>query len=323
MTPGVFAQTRPAELPPVPESSPTIIGRVNVKGFRFEGNRAISSARLAEVAQAAMRQFTDRRLTLEQLEQLCNAVTAEYVRQHYVNSGAVLPDQSVADGIVTIRIIEGRLGRITFGPALDSDHSDQAASPLRLNDSYIRTRLELARSDPLNTDRIERILERLRHDPNIQQVNGQLRPSPISNDGADLDVLIREAPRLDLTLVFSNRRPPPIGPETLEAYGDVHNVTGFGDTFSFRYDIANGDWNSFDFAGDDDFSLAYTLPIAPDDTTLTVSYERSDDPVIEAAFQSLGLSSKLNDYELTLDHPLRQTNSEKWDLPLDALPRGR
>ena len=37
-----------------------------------------------------------------------------YINQGYINSGATLPDQDIANGLITFRIVEGRLSEIKF-----------------------------------------------------------------------------------------------------------------------------------------------------------------------------------------------------------------
>src|SRR5882724_10829694 len=88
--------------PPVQLSRAT---RVFVREFRFEGNTVFSSADLGKVVAS----YTGRELGFEDLEDARRAVTLHYTQHGYINSGAVLPDQRVADGVVVMRIIEGRL----------------------------------------------------------------------------------------------------------------------------------------------------------------------------------------------------------------------
>ena len=63
----------------------------------------------------------------DEIEQARRAITLHYVRNGYINSGAVIPDQNPADGIILIRIIEGELTEIDL-------HGNKW-----LRDSYIRS----------------------------------------------------------------------------------------------------------------------------------------------------------------------------------------
>jgi hemolysin activation/secretion protein len=114
---GADATAAPA-LPPLPppatgaQAPLSEVNSVVVKGFRFRGNTAISDRDLDAVARAVLDQRKDHRLTVEDLESIRNALTLRYVNAGFINSGAVLPDQTIGDGIVTFQIIEGRLSAI-------------------------------------------------------------------------------------------------------------------------------------------------------------------------------------------------------------------
>jgi hemolysin activation/secretion protein len=53
-----------------------------------------------------------RELTTEDLEALWLVLTRLYINAGYITSGAVIPDQTVRDGVITIQIIEGELSAI-------------------------------------------------------------------------------------------------------------------------------------------------------------------------------------------------------------------
>jgi hemolysin activation/secretion protein len=51
-------------------------------------------------------------LRFSDLEQLRVELTRAYTDEGYINSGALLPDQQVADGVITYQIVEGSLDSI-------------------------------------------------------------------------------------------------------------------------------------------------------------------------------------------------------------------
>jgi len=55
--------------------------------------------------------YTNREITSEELEDARRAVTVYYISHGYINSGAVIPDQTPDNGVITIRIVEGALSR--------------------------------------------------------------------------------------------------------------------------------------------------------------------------------------------------------------------
>ena len=53
--------------------------------------------------------YLGRAIITEELLDLRDALTARYFEAGYVNSGALIPDQEVRDGVIGIQIVEGRL----------------------------------------------------------------------------------------------------------------------------------------------------------------------------------------------------------------------
>src|SRR6185436_18056291 len=82
--------------------------RVFVRDIQVTGNSVFSDAEIAEVTAP----FTNRILLTEDLERLRLALTLLYVNKGYLTSGAIIPDQDVVSGVITVQIIEGKLTRI-------------------------------------------------------------------------------------------------------------------------------------------------------------------------------------------------------------------
>jgi filamentous hemagglutinin family protein len=81
---------------------------VAVRAVRVVGNTALPEAILEEV----VRPFVGREIDYEDLQALRDALTAAYVARGYATSGAVIPEQSLADGELEVWIVEGRVAEI-------------------------------------------------------------------------------------------------------------------------------------------------------------------------------------------------------------------
>ena len=84
--------------------------------YRSEMERAIA-AWVRGVAALA----DGREVSAADLETLRDRLTLAYVQRGYVNSGVVLPDQAIDDGLVTFQAVEGRLSEIIVTAVLDKD----------------------------------------------------------------------------------------------------------------------------------------------------------------------------------------------------------
>lgn len=80
-----------------------------VKGFSFSGNTVISQAELEALTQPSV----GRSLTLSGLEEVAASVAALYQQKGYTLATTYVPQQQIRFGVVTIAILEGRVGEIS------------------------------------------------------------------------------------------------------------------------------------------------------------------------------------------------------------------
>lgn len=105
-------QTKPPKLglppiTPLPGDNQNLSAtlKVFVNHIELTGN----SVFLREEFDGITRGYENRIITSNELQELRRKLTQFYVEKGYVNSGAVIPDQKVNDGIIRIHIIEGSL----------------------------------------------------------------------------------------------------------------------------------------------------------------------------------------------------------------------
>jgi hemolysin activation/secretion protein len=142
---------RPAPALPL-EASPTQAGepplstreRVFVRRFDLTGNTVFTIEELAAVTAP----YENRTLTAEELQEARRQLTLYYVERGYLNSGAVIPDQRVEEGVVRIQIIEGRLSEV------------DVTGNTHLRADYVRDRLRPEPDAPLN---VQELRERLQN----------------------------------------------------------------------------------------------------------------------------------------------------------------
>jgi len=263
---------RPApqiELPPlelVPGESRALPGlRVTVNEFRFVGNTAFSSVELASVAAP----YRGREIGSDDLEALRIALTRHYIERGFINSGALLPDQEVTQGVITFQIVEGRLTGIEV-------HGSR-----RLRESYVRDRVALAAGPPMNVYAIRDRLFLLQQDPRIQRLDAALLPGTRPGE-ATLRVDVDEAPSRRAYFTLNNHRPPSVGAEQAEIELLDYNLLGFGDSLALRGGVTQGS---------NDVDLTYAIPFNARDTALQFRYAKTNSTVVEAPFEQLDVKN--------------------------------
>lgn len=280
----------PPVRPPMPADPLSAQQRVFVRGFVFEGNQVFSDEELATITAP----YENRVITSGELQELRDKLTIYYIRRGYINSGVVIPDQQVVEGIIALRIVEGVLTDI------------EISGNERLRSSYVEDRLRLDAGPPLNINDLQLRFQLLQQNPLIERINGELIPGVISGE-AELGVSLEEANPFKFSAEINNHRPPSVDAEQLVLEGRHINLTGRGDTLLTSVGITGGL---------NDYYAAYTLPITSRDTRLSVDFEYIDSDVEEDPFDAIDIESKSRTFGLRINHPLRRTLSSELSLGL-------
>lgn len=283
-------------LPPVetlpelqPKRAPGV--RVKVKSIRVEGSTVLSQEELSKITAP----YENRELSTQDLEQLRLKLTQTYINKGYVNSGAVIPDQSIDDGQLTYRIIEGKLTDI---------HIEGTTYFLPF---YFRQRIEQSAGPPLNIRPLKERLELLLQDTRIQRLNSELKPG-LKPGEATLDVRVEEASPFKAWAEFNNYQAPTIGAERGLGTIAVDNPFGVGDHFAFTYGQSEGLKPLLD--------TTYVAPFTPQDTTLGFRYRLNDFRVVTSPFDDLNIETKAEIYTLTLRQPVYRSLTDEVTLSL-------
>ncbi|NEQ44741.1 MAG: ShlB/FhaC/HecB family hemolysin secretion/activation protein [Leptolyngbya sp. SIOISBB] len=179
----------PDNLFPLPGSA---IETVNVLQFDLEGNTVFTDEQIADI----LNPFLNRPITFLELLEARDAVTQLYIDAGYITSGALIPaDQIVDAGIVTIRVLEGRLADIKI------------EGTQRLNPDYISSRLALSSGPPVNIDDVLQSLQLLQLNPLISSISAELVATPKPGENS-LVVRVQEAETFALNVQLNNYENP-------------------------------------------------------------------------------------------------------------------
>ena len=279
-----------------PEALPEKVpGTITVQKFEVVGSTVFSPERLAKV----LAPFTQKPISFAQLFQARSAVTQLYIDEGYITSGAYIPPQKLSGGIIKIQVVEGRLEDI------------QVNGTKRLNPNYVRSRIAVATSQPLNRNRLLEALQLLQLNPLIQNLSAELSAGSRLGESL-LQIEVTEAKSYSMQLVADNGRVPSVGSFRRRLQLNEANFLGQGDGISFAYTNTDGS-NALD--------ASYALPLNPRNGTLSFSYGTTSSNVIEPPFDRIDINSDSRYYELTLRQPISQTPTEEFTLGLTAARR--
>ncbi|MBF56458.1 ShlB/FhaC/HecB family hemolysin secretion/activation protein [Halomonas sp. FeN2] len=251
-------ETRPLSLPPEPPTdTPTLTSpdvteqdaggqTVDIQGFRFTGNSAFSDEQLA----AVLENLHSRPLTLGQLQQAADRITAWYRQHDWLLARAILPPQEIDDGYLTIQIVEGKYDRVQL--------NNQSNLPDRLLRNATRG---LNAGDGVRAGTLENALMSLDALP-ASQVNSRLSRGDAAGTTA-LDIDVGNQPPLSGHLALDNYGNTYNGEYRLSGGINVANPLGLGDSLQLQALVSDGDQHFL--------NTQYELPVGPWNTRVGVS----------------------------------------------------
>jgi hemolysin activation/secretion protein len=192
---------------------------IDVKGFKVTGITLITE----QHAQEVLKPYAGRQLTVTQIKEAANAVTLLYQDIGRV-AQATLPPQNVTDGIIEIKMIEGRMGDVII--------ERLEASPGKLKSDIIQNFLYAnnPKGDLLSIPGLERSLSLLNELPGTM-VEGQL--SEGSEPGtSNITINSAETPLFTGRVDAANYGSPSTGAAQAIASLNLNNLAGIGDLLS-------------------------------------------------------------------------------------------
>lgn len=82
---------------------------IDLKAVEFKGNTLLPDRELMKLTVP----YLYRKVTMREIRELCIAIQKLYVKQGYFLARAFPPAQKVQDGVLTLQIVEGSLGKVT------------------------------------------------------------------------------------------------------------------------------------------------------------------------------------------------------------------
>ena len=261
-------------LPATPEprqAAPTVQGAsVLVQGFVFAGNTLLSS----EVLQAALAPFLNRNLDFAQLEAATQAVSARY-KQAGWRVLAYLPRQEVEQGVVTVQVIESRLGQRIF----------EGAPSERVRQAQIQSILDaqIQAGEPLNQNRLDRGILLINQLSGVS-VTSALKEGELAQT-TDLVLQLSDKPFLAGEISADNTGATSTGLYRVSANAELRSLAGVGDLLSTN--MAHTEGSNYG-------RLAYGVPVGHDGWRVGASVSRLQYKLISAdlaALRAIGSSS--------------------------------
>ncbi len=275
--------TTPVPPPPPPEPAPPLRQgpRFVLRNVEVAGNTVLDEASIRGVVDP----YLGKLVTTADLEEIRRQFTLLYIDRGYLNSGAIIPDQNVANGVVTFRFVEGRVTDIEVS---GTEHFDP---------EYFRSRLTRGIEPPFNVENLGREQQILLQSPLVKRLNLELLPG-LEPGEARLHADVLEANRYSLSAQIADDQSPTVGAVRGQLQGSFANILGFGDILAAQYGRSQGLNDGY---------VGYSLPIASDDTRVSVRYDKNGVVVITPELSPLNVTSSFSSIGVGLSRPMYRT----------------
>lgn len=259
-----------------------------MRRITLEGNTAIDQASIDAAAAA----YIGKKVSIADIEELRRQLTLLYINRGYLNSGVTIPDQNVENGVVVFRAVEGRVTGI------------EVSGTKSFDPDYLRARLERGLTVPFNVADMEEEQQILLQDPLVRRLNIELLPGLVPGEArAHADVL--EASPYAAVMQIANNQSPTVGEIRGQMQGTAANILGFGDILSAQYGRSQGI---------NDGAIGYSVPIASDDTRISLHYDINGTLVVAPTLSPLHVTSNYTSLALGVSRPFYRTAEQNLTL---------
>lgn len=276
-----------------------------IRLIRITGNNALNQEQLYPVIKKFEGQYFSKNDWENQADEIAKAINQFYQEKGYIAAAESEGNDNINDGIINIKVTESRIANI------------EVQGTVKLQ-SYILSRLKIAKGEPVNAIKIEERLRLLSQDPLFKEVKGNLSYN-LQNQDPDkiLVITVKEKPRLTSGMTVDNHAPESIGSEKMTVSLNYSNLLGIGDNIFANYTRTfTGGINLLD--------LSYQLPINAINGKLVLRTVLNFTKITQSPFDELNIRGEKQIYEVYYVQPVIKNSQEELALSVAfSLDNGR
>ena len=279
--PDALDEPAPPETPVRPDPGPEF----ELRGVSFNESEFLNAEELAALAEP----YVGRQVRFAELDQLVADVNAAYQRRGLFTARAVLPPQRIVDGVVSILLVEGRLGKLVVS---DNDYT---------REEFIRRRIPLEAGEVLDGPALRDALDRFNTDSELA-LRASMRAGAEFGE-TDVIILVAEPPRHRATVFLDNAGVESTGEYRLGAQWGISGLRGASDQLGVHLLVSEGSVST---------RTDYSTMLASTGGILHVGGHANWIRIIDGPFEELGIRGDSYGTEIGYSHPLAWRPA--WDL---------
>jgi hemolysin activation/secretion protein len=274
---------------PTPEAM-----RFVINDIRFTKSEILSEEELEGVA----RDFRGRELGLDDLKQIAARVNEIYRLKGIITAQALVPPQNISPGVATIRLVEGRLGKVQ----VKGNSSTEA--------SYIVDRLGMKPGALMDLESLKKALIRF-NKTNDAQLRCELAPGQTFGT-TDIIVIVNEPQRDNLQVTYDSLGSPSTGRNRASLSFLNRSLSGLRDDYNFAITRAAGQYS---------LKGTYGFPLNAEGGHVDLDYDIDRTNIIDGSLTSLNIKGEAITREATLRQPIIIDAATKVEIVLGAKQR--
>lgn len=269
------------------------IALLPIRSIQIKGNTVFSEDKFNSIVQEVEGKDFTQQEYIQTIQNITDKINALYQKDGYI--AAAKPSENDPNrGIIQINITESYLKNI------------RVEGTQRLK-SYVLNRLQLSKTEIINTAKIEDKLRLLKEDSLFTDVIATIKP--LNNHEKELVVTVKEAPTVAANVSVDNFSPATVGSERVNVGLNYRNLTGLGDEFSANSTISNTGGNKL-------FAVGYQVPLNAMNGSLQLSATFNSTKVTQSPFDVLNIQGEKQIYEIFYRQPLIRSSTEELALSL-------
>lgn len=258
---------------------PELDTEFELQAIRFNESAFISADQLQAIAD----DYIGRPVRFADLNAMIGRINRLYAERGIISARALIPPQTIADGVLQVRLVEGRLGDL------------QIQGNTAVRESFITSRLPLSAGEVVDIPALRSALNRLNRTTDLQ-VQTALKAGKAPGE-TDLALRVTEPDRLSTQFTIDNYGTESTGEYRGGLLAQVYAPLGIDDRLTLYGVGSEGAANGL---------LSYGFPVNRYGGRLDLSYSTGDIEIVEGPFVPLDITGESTSYDVALNQPFQR-----------------
>ena len=278
---------------PTPEQNATVQVTFTLAKVEMDASAVLTETELQELVAP----YIGKTVSLSDLHDIVNAINALYSEKGYILCKAYLPPQRIHEGVVQIKLLEGKTGQVTVTGLRHTRRE------------YVTSRVPLKPDTVANISKLNKQLQRFNGTNDVQLrivVHAGEKPGT-----TDYEIVAFEPKKNhNFTLYMDNNGYETSGRLREGLFYNMRSLFGIRDQLRLGYLRSQGT---------NVFTAGYSIPISKMGTRLDIDYSTNTTKIINGDLQNQNIKGHAHAMGIALRHPTRVDQKHRDEIGIQYL----